>query len=315
MPKSQQMLTLNPLCFMLNSIAMGDVICSVPVIKHMVEKYYTDPRTYMVIAKEMFRPFFHFIPEGNFHAFEDKDNNWGISESYAMAILNTPKVKLVTRNTPRHMSLGQFAAIKLANRVFPDELLKYVPLEDINVAHFGVEFSKAVILVTSYRDLTRAWDPESMLAVARFVEKKGYIPVFIGKTDMNLDTHIAPKSSLSETIPIGVDLRNKTTIPELASIMKQSRAVCGIDSGPIHLAGTTAVPIICGYTSIAPEFRIPIRDTGDTYPIVPNIPCIGCESRWNSQFWNFEDCYLGHIDCCKSMTPAKFIKALEVILK
>jgi len=112
----------------------------------------------------------------------------------------------------------------------------------------------------------------------------------------------------------GVDLRNETTIEELASIFGEAKAVCGIDSGPIHLAGTTSIPIICGYTSVSPEFRIPYRKEGKTIAITPEIECIGCESRWRSNFWNFENCYYDTIECCKQMTSDKFISALKQVL-
>lgn len=313
-PVEKLTLVLNPTCYMLNSLAMGDVLAAVPVVKHMIDAYHKEPSSYMVVAKEMFRPFFHFVPDANFHNFEDKDNAWGIPEGFAICTLNQSKVKVLTRMTPRMMHLGQFAAIRLANRIFPEAWLNYVPLQDVDVSEFGVDFSKAVILISSYRDLTRAWPPESLLETAAYIEKRGYIPVFVGKTDMNMETHLIPKTCLPDKLDIGVDLRNKTNIPQLASIIKQSKAICGLDSGPIHLAGTTATPIICGFTSISPEHRVPYRKKGKTYTIVPNIPCIGCESRWNSHFWNWENCYLKHIDCCKSMTSDKFIEHLRKIL-
>lgn len=299
---------------MLNSLAMGDVLAAVPVVKYMVEEYYSDPTMYMVVAKEMFKPFFHFIPEDRFHSFEDKANDWGIPLHFAISALNQTKVKSITRNTPRHMHLGQFASIRLANRILDPGFLKYVPLKQVDISRYGVDFSKSVILVTSYRDATRAWSADSILETAEYIQQRGFIPVFVGKTDMNVELNLSPKTSLPEKLTLGVDLRNNTSIEELASIMGLSKAVCGLDSGPIHLAGTTSVPIICGYTSILPEYRIPYRDKGATYSILPDIPCIGCESRWQSHFWNWEKCYLGHIDCCKSMTSDKFIHYLQDIL-
>ena len=299
---------------MLNSLAMGDVIAAAPVVKYMIERYYQDPTSYRVVVKEMFKPFFHFVPKENLQSYEDKENNWNIPNGFAIATLNQAKVQHITRNTPRIMHLSQFAALKFANRYIKESDLNYIPLLDVDVSSFSVDFSKAVILISSYRDLTRAWNSHSLLKTAKYIESKGFLPVFVGKTDMNMETDLIPKTSLPNKIDFGLDLRNKTDIPQLASIMKLSKAVCGLDSGPIHLAGTTSTPIICGYTSISPEFRIPIREVGETYPIVPDIPCIGCESRWASHFWNWEECYLKHIDCCKNMTASKFIEHLSKIL-
>jgi len=310
------MIALDPICFMLNSIAMGDVIASAPVVKYMVDNYYHDHKNYRVCLKPAFRDFFPFVPDENILDFDKKDNLWGIPQEYPIATINKKMDARVTRLTPKHMHLSQFAGIQLTDRLIDKEHLNYVPLKPVDISKFDIDFSKAVILVASHRDVTRMWRNDSILSFAEWLKARGFIPVFIGKENMdgahgeNIRTKIALPADISE---YGVDLRNKTTIPELATMMSRSRAVCGVDSGPIHLAGTSAVPIICGYTSVSSEFRIPIRKHGITIPIEPNISCIGCESRWHSTYWNFENCYTKTIQCVEELTTDKFIKAfLEI---
>lgn len=307
--------TLDPFCFVFNSLAMGDVIASVPVVKYMVENYYTTPDSYRVVAKKQFRELFPFVPDYNFRNYDvDKDSRWGLPPEYIMGLLNQKNQPGITRNTPKHMHLSQFASIKLADRILDTKHLNYVPLKSVDVTHFGVDFTKCVVLVTSYRDVTRMWHAEYILQVAKWLKSVGVTPVFIGKTDMDhgVREQIIPKTSLPNDVSeYGIDLRNKTTIPELATIFSQARAVCGLDSGPIHLAGTTSVPIICGYTSVSPEHRIPYRSEGVTYAIAPEIECIGCESRWRSNTWNYENCFFGHAKCCTVMTPDRFINVLK----
>lgn len=311
-------LTLDPFCFLFNSLAMGDMVAAAPVVKYMVERYYTDPASYMVVAKQAFRPLFPFVPDDRFKDFDNKDEVfWGIPEGFAAGLFLKKSEGKFVRSTPKHMHLSHFASIAMTDRIIPLEHLNYVPLNPVDVSKFDINFSKAVILVTSYRDITRAWHADHILGVAEWLKKNGMIPVFIGKTDMDLDAkrkEIIPKNSLPNDISeYGVDLRNQTTIPELASIFAKSKAICGLDSGPIHLAGTTSIPIVCGYTSVSPEFRIPTRKKGKTYPITPKIECIGCESRWRSNYWNYENCYFGHINCCEQMTADKFIAVLKNI--
>jgi hypothetical protein len=313
-------LTLDPFCFMFNSIAMGDVVAAVPVVKHMVENYYTEPSSYYVVTKAHFRCLFPFVPDANWRDYDKKDEFWGMP-SVLLGLISTKNSPGVTRLTPKHMHLSQFASLKLADRILADKYLNYVPLDTVDLSHLenscAINFKNTVVLVTSYRDLTRMWNAEEILKVAKWLQSKGITPVFVGKTDMEKDIRegIIPKSALPEDISeYGLDLRNKTSIPELASIFKQAKAVCGLDSGPIHLAGTTSIPIICGYTSISPEHRIPHRLEGKTYPIVPEMECISCESRWRTNFHNFENCYFGHADCCKLMTANRFINVLETIL-
>ncbi len=309
-------MTLDPFCFMFNSIAMGDILAAVPVVKYMVETYYTRPDSYTVVAKKQFRCLFPFVPDANFFDFDNKEANWGMPEKFLLGILTKKNEPGVTRLTPKHMTLGQYASIALADRILPEKHLNYVPLDWVDISHFELP-KRYVVLITSYRDKTRMWHADHILGVARWLKTKGITPVFIGKTDMDKTAReaVIPKSALPDDVSdFGIDLRNKTSIPELAGILGNAAAVCGLDSGPIHLAGTTDVPIVCGYTSVSPEFRIPARVIGNTYAIAPEIECIGCESRWRSNFWNYENCYYGHINCCASMTAARFINVLDTIL-
>jgi predicted SAM-dependent methyltransferase len=313
---------LNGFCFMLNSLAMGDVIAAAPVVKYMIENYYSqdgDSDRYMVVGKEMFRPIFWFVPDENWHNFEDKENNWGIPDGWILGCLNqkVEKGMRIARNTPKSMHLSQFAAFKVVDRALPEENLCYIPLPEVDISHFEFDVTNAVIIVSSYRDTTRLWKAAFVLHIAAWLKMQNFVPVFIGKTDMNLDTHLIPKTSLpADLSAIGIDLRNKTTIPELATLMKYSAAVIGLDSGPIHLAGTTSVPIVCGYTSVAPEHRIPIRKVGTTLAVVPDVRCKHCESNWASHLHNYEECYFGpDPQCCNEMTAEKFIKMLRNVLK
>lgn len=315
--KIRERRTLDYFCFMLNTFAMGDVIASVPVVKHMIDNFYTDPKSYLVVAKMGFRDLFPFVPDANFLDFDKKENFWGIPPAFAVGTLNRKNEPRLVRTTPKSMHLSTYASLVFADRILPLEELNYVPTAKVDVSRFGVDFSKAVVLVASYRDETRMWRTDSILQTAKWIKSVGFIPVFIGKTDMDLSLpdDLRPKSALpNDLTEYGVDLRNKTSLLELTSIFEQCKAVCGVDSGPIHLAGTTSVPIICGYTSVAPEHRIPTRKEGKTFALTADIECIGCESRWRSNYWNFEKCYLQHAECSKQLTADKFVRVLREIL-
>ena len=312
--------TTDRFCFMLNSFAMGDVIAAAPVVKYMIENFYTDPSSYLVVGKMAFREFFHFVPDSNYLDFDKRDNFWGIPPNFAVGALNKKVEPRLVRTTPKSMHLSDYASLIFADRLIPHEHLSYVPLDtsEVDLSKFkGINFYESVILVSSYRDATRSWRNESILATAKWIKDQGLIPIFVGKTDMdqNLSEAHKPKNSLPDDLSeFGVDLRNKTSIAELACIFERALAVCGVDSGPIHLAGTTNIPIVCGYTSVSPEHRIPIRKDGNTYALTANIECIGCESRWRSNFWNFENCYYGHANCSKLLTADRFINVLKEIL-
>lgn len=313
-------LTLDPFAFILNTIAMGDVIAAAPVVKYMIDNYYTDESTYIVVAKKQFWPFFlPFVPQHRLRDFDDKSEEfWGIPKGWAVGLLNKPNDSRIVRNTPKAMHLSDYASLVFADRIIDRKYLNYVPIERVDVSHYGINFHRSVILVSTYRDVTRQWPAHEMLALAKWINDQGLTPVFIGKTDMDQHLekkHLIPKSSLPEDVSkYGEDLRNETSIVELASIMDNAIAVCGVDSGPIHLAGTTKTTIVCGYTTVAPEHRVPTRQEGNTVALVPNLECAGCESRWRTNLWNFEHCYYKHANCCNMMTAQRFIKVLDKLL-
>jgi hypothetical protein len=302
---------LNNVCYALNSLALGDVIAAAPVVKYMVDFFHHDPSTYLVAAKPAFRDILHFVPE---ERFRDLDKSWGLKDE-AVVTLNHGSQGRITRNTPKKMHLTDFASYKLTDSLIPYNRLNYVPLKPVDISKYNTSFKRAILLVTSYRDKSRAWYSDYILETAEYVKSKKFLPVFVGKTDVDITDKLKSHTDLPDDISqYGLDLRNQTTIPELASIMKESRAVCGIDSGPIHLAGTTTTSIVCGYTSVAARHRIPYRQIGTTYTIEPDMPCAGCESQWIAHFWDFSKCYYKHNDCCKTMTAEKFIRYIKKII-
>ena len=63
-------LTLDSHAFIVNSIAMGDVLATAPVIKHLVDNYYVTPESFLLVVKKQFRDFFPFIADSNIKDFD-----------------------------------------------------------------------------------------------------------------------------------------------------------------------------------------------------------------------------------------------------
>ena len=317
--RKREVLTLDPFGFIINSIAMGDVLACAPVVKYMADRFYTDPSLYRVVAKKAFRSFFPFVPDSSFNDFDEKGNFWNIPENWAVGVLNRKNDHRMVRNTPKKLQLSQYAGLMMCDELIPLEHLNYIPLEPVDISKFKFDFSNSVIIVSTFRDHTRTLPSEYILEIAKRLNNKGVTPVFVGKTDPSHDVEekesAKPKSQLpDDASEYGLDLRNRTNLNELATIMSKAKAVIGVDSGPIHLAGTTSTPIICGYTSVSAELRIPVRKEGKTYAIVPDLECINCESRWRSNYWNFENCHKGTLACVNELTPNKYIEILETLI-
>ena len=78
-----------------------------------------------------------------------------------------------------------------------------------------------------------------------------------------------------------VDLRGKLNLHELHGLIAKSRLHVGADSGTLHVAAATNVPIIAMFTSAHHDFRKPLGRNSNTlfYPLIPAVDCYGCQSR------------------------------------
>ena len=299
------MIIADPVCYSLNSIAMGDVIAAAPIVKYAINTFHKDA-DYKVLIKPYYNDIFNFVPNDKLG---DQGHPYSFVPPWQIRYLNTPR-STNARTTSMHMHLTTFASIQLLNRFIPAEHMRYLPLPEVDVAHFGIDYSKAVLIVVTYRDDVRKISFETVAGIAEWVRERGLIPIYIGRVDSSEMWKDSPFRLSFDNLPEGVDLLNKTSILEMASIMSRSRAVVGLDSGPIHVAGTTSVPIVCGFTNVAPEHRFPIRDKGIFIPIVPEEECRHCQSRWCLNYHDFGYCYFKHANCVTQMTAEKFIKAL-----
>ena len=307
------MIIADPVCYSLNSISMGDVIAAAPVVNYAINTFHKNT-DYKVLVRPYYWDIFRsFVPEDKLG---DQGQPFTFHPPWQIRYLNTPR-STNARTTSMHMHLSTFASIQLLNRLIPEDALAYLSLPSVDVDYFNVDFSKAVLIVVTYRDDVRRISFSTVAGIAEWVMSKGLLPVYIGCVDSSEIWKDSPFKLAFDALPEGgINLLNKTSILELASIMSQSRAVVGLDSGPIHVAGTTSVPIVCGFTNVAPEHRFPIRPKGIFIPVTPDLdlPCSHCQSRWCLNYYDFGFCYFKHADCVKQMTADKFIKALDHIL-
>lgn len=77
-------------------------------------------------------------------------------------------------------------------------------------------------------------------------------------------------------VPCDVDARNKTTIPQLATIIKDASLFVGIDSLPMHIAQAMGTPGAVFFGSVLPETRI-LKN--NIRPMTAQVACLGCHNR------------------------------------
>jgi hypothetical protein len=83
------------------------------------------------------------------------------------------------------------------------------------------------------------------------------------------------------------DLRSKTTIPELAAVIRQMDMVLGVDSFIIHLSNLLNKPTITLLSTTTPSY----------FERHKNIRCISSKMECSPCFEVFDDCPLGYNEC------------------
>jgi hypothetical protein len=300
--------------YMLNGAAVGDLVAAAPSVKWAMDRFHGEGGAdYRVGVFPEFRELFSFVPDDkiiDLNAMPDVSR-------FAIRKLNLDGGGgNVVKLTPSHFSLVHYAAIGLLNRLPDPRELRYIPLPEVPVDHFGIDWDRAVVMSVTYRDKVRTWAASEILKTAQYIQDKGLQPVYVGRTG-GISIWKTLAMSDFEYPGYGVDLRNQTTLLEMATVMKKSRVVIGMDSGPVHVAWTTETPVICGFTNVSPELRIPYRPVAKTVAVTPNPSCRFCQSDWSLDFFNFSNACPRKMEnpiCTQQMTADLFCKALDHLL-
>ncbi len=87
----------------------------------------------------------------------------------------------------------------------------------------------------------KLWPQEHFVELAQSLSALGYQVVWIGagRVDAGIIAGIEHQSAASPAI----NLCNRLSLPELVALLQQSRLFIGCDSGPMHLAAATSLPV------------------------------------------------------------------------
>jgi ADP-heptose:LPS heptosyltransferase len=235
---------------------LGDLICATPTIKKLYDSY---QKKIIVISQmpELFKmnPYVdksfknasvdkdylkaHYIMHNSFYLVGKKDER-GIEMKHNM------------------MDIRQFHAIHLGFMLTKDEMeCYYKPIE----AKKNEILGKYAVIHPVNSWPNRTWSQDNWIKLSKELKKWGYNVVAIGKdsSETGFFNVNKPVHDIDE-IEI-INLMNQTSISETWHIINNAAVVITMDSGILHLAGTTETPIVELGSPINPEFRRPYRKT------------------------------------------------------
>jgi ADP-heptose:LPS heptosyltransferase len=241
--------------------ALGDAICSTPTIKKLYDSYGQKINVFSQYP-ELFRknPYvdknFHskdiqvdyvkenFIYHNSFHNIGQK-NQWDVEMKH------------------NNMDIRQFHAIMLGFMLSPNEMTcEYYPetFEPID----GLP-EKYVLIHPVQTWPSRTWLAENWMKLTKLLNDRGISVVSIGKDSSEIGFFNVDKPIFNFEIHDGLNLMNNTSISQAWHLINKSIAFVTMDSGLLHLAGTTDSEIIMLGSSLKPEFRLPYRNGSQIY--------------------------------------------------
>jgi len=241
--------------------ALGDTIASTPIVRKLSNSY---NQKITVISKfqEIFK------------------NNTYVEKVYNPDSINVDYMKetYVYHNSFYNMGnkdqfgvemkhnvidIRQFHAIKLGLMLGNDEMeYDYAPDPFENIEGLP---KKYVLIHPVQTWPSRTWSAENWMELTDLLNKRNIEVVSIGKDSSETGFFNVQKPIFNFEIQKGLNLMNKTPISQVWHLINNSIAFVTMDSGLLHLAGSTDAEIIMLGSSIRPEFRLPYRKNSQNY--------------------------------------------------
>ena len=243
------------------SKAIGDTLCSTPVLRKLYDSYNSkiivvtdfpelfknNPLVEKVYQSSSINRDFinsNFISHNSFYENGQK-NNKGIEFKH------------------NRIDIRQYHAIKLGFMLTKDEMgLDYIPdtFEPINKLP-----DKYVLIHPVQNWPSRTWDAVKWMELTKKLNEQNISVVSIGKESSEVGFFNVKKPIFNFEIKNGINLMNKTTLSQSWHLIDKSMCFITMDSGLLHLAGTTDSNILQLGSSINKEFRAPYRNGSQDY--------------------------------------------------
>jgi len=104
-------------------------------------------------------------------------------------------------------------------------------------------------------------------------------------------------------------------IHETYELIRKSSVFVGVDAGALHIASCTKTPIVSLFTAAHHEFRKPMREENNFFPLFPKqefgepLSCYGCQATEPAPYSDGH-CRRGDVICTKLIKPADLIEKM-----
>lgn len=241
-----------------NCRALGDSLCVIPTIRKLSISY---NKRINVLSNfpEIFENLKYVSQSIKYSEKEYEE----LSDSFEL--ISTFKVDYKDGICNKHnvMDIRQLHSISLGFMLTNEELeLEYQPKTKQLTKNLPSQY---VVIHPVQNWSSRTWDIKNWELLVRLLEEKKIFVVAVGKDSSELGGSNVQKPVFNLQINYGLDLLNKTTLDETWHLISNSSCFVTMDSGLLHLAGTTDCEIIQLGSSINHKFRAPYRKGTQDY--------------------------------------------------
>jgi len=238
---------MNRILVLIGSRSIGDTLCAIPTIRHL-NKVYNKNIHVFTYQPELIKNIPYVILVDNYDV-EDGD----------MLIESFRPDKFVHTRT----DIRQLHALCAGFQLLPSEMnIDFYPDEYKNIDDLPVNY---VVLHPSKTWPSRTWERERWQNLINKLNGVNIPVVVIGKDSDETGTYNIKKPVYDLDVKNGVNLINKVDIHQSWYIIDKASMIVTMDSGILHLAGTTDTNIIQLGSSINPMLRAPYRNGSQTY--------------------------------------------------
>ena len=231
---------------------LGDCISGEPSLRKLAESYEVEGLTVFSYRPDVFEN--HPLVQKSLHISDGPAMN-GADDIFVSFDLR--KKTFLKHNA---MDIRQFHATFLGFNLLREEMacrFYAKPFQDIP------KLPKEYILLHPSKTWpSRSWPLEAWQGLVKRLKEELTLPlVSIGKDD----SHESGQEKTIFSLDVDLNLNQQLDLSQAWHVCKQASLVVTMDSGILHLAGTTDTHIILLGSSIHPQLRIPYRDGSQEY--------------------------------------------------
>jgi len=237
--------------------ALGDTLCATPTLRKLYNSY---GKKISVITHH---PELFYNNPYVLEVFDDSKNKEELKDYEIFSSFDVSYKNNGVCNKHNAMDIRQFHAINLGFMLTKDEMsLDYVSNDGVILP----DLPKKYVLIHPVQNWeSRTWPAKNWQLLTQLLNEKGIHVISIGKDSSELGGSNVDKPVFNFPIKLGYNLMNQTSIDQTWHLINNSSCFVTMDSGLLHLAGTTDCEIIQLGSSINPEFRSPYRNGSQEY--------------------------------------------------